>query len=234
MVLGETGCRCPSSGAGYAGCVARLRTDVSRASEAMKALLELAASRNVWMTRTKSAKLLYLADLRSVESDGITGSGVVWQWRHYGPFSDDLYSVEHQLAASCDIVVEETSNFFDKPEFRLQATSTTTSLDEADRFLVHLDAVLSEHGNLSPTELKDLTYETAPMREAQADGERNVILDLGDSAPIPAASATLRRFQHMLDNHVDDEEPAPAGCSPEVLNPLRANRARANRILLDD
>lgn len=234
MVLCETGCRCSSLGGGYAGCVARLRTDVSRASAAMKALLELAASRNVWMTRTKSAKLLYLADLRSVERDGVAGSGVVWQWFHYGPFSDDLYGVERQLAASGDIIVEETSNFFGSPEYHLRAISVTTSLDGADRFLAHLDAVLSEHGDLSPTELKNLTYETEPMREAQADGERNVILDLGDTAPIPDASATLRRFQRMLDNHVDDEEPAPPGCNPEILNPLRASRARANRILLDD
>ena len=81
---------------------------------------------------------------------------------------------------------------------------------------------------------KDLTYETEPMREAQADGERDVILDLRDTAPVPDASATLRRFQRMLDRHVDDEEPAPSGCSVEILNPLRASRARANRILLDD
>lgn len=233
-VLSKPGCRGPSSGGGYAGHVTRLRTDVSRTSEAMKALLGLAAARNLWLTRTKYAKLLYLADLRSVECDGVTGSGVVWQWRCYGPFSDDLYSVEKQLAANGDIVIEETSNLFGNPEYRLRAASETASLDEANRFLVHLDAVLSEHGNLSATELKDLTYETEPMREAQADGERNVILDMGDSPPIPDASATLRRFQRMLDNHVDDEEPAPPGCSPEVLNPLRASRARANRILLDD
>ncbi|WP_419840705.1 Panacea domain-containing protein [Candidatus Poriferisodalis sp.] len=211
-----------------------MRTDVSRASEAMKALLGLAEARGLWMTRTKSAKLLYLADLRSVESDGVTGSGVVWQWRNYGPFSNDLYSVEDRLAASGDITVEETNNYFGSPEYRLRAAAATTSLDEASPFLVHLDDVLSEHGGLSPSELKDLTYETEPMREAQADGERNVILDLGDTAPIPGASATLHRFQRMLDNYVDDEEPAPPGCRPEILNPLRANRARANQILLDD
>lgn len=81
---------------------------------------------------------------------------------------------------------------------------------------------------------KDLTCQTEPMREARADGERDVILDLGDTAPVPDASATLRRFQRMLDLHIADEEPAPSGCSVEILNPLRASRARANRILLDD
>lgn len=48
------------------------------------------------------------------------------------------------------------------------------------------------------------------------------------------AAAALRRFQRMLDNHVDDEEPAPPGCIAEILIPLRASRARANRMLLDD
>ncbi|WP_419855290.1 hypothetical protein [Candidatus Poriferisodalis sp.] len=56
----------------------------------------------------------------------------------------------------------------------------------------------------------------------------------GDDASTALRRAALRRFQRMLDNHVDDEEPAPPGCSAEILIPLRASRARANRMLLDD
>ena len=73
-----------------------------------------------------------------------------------------------------------------------------------------------------------------PMREAQADGRREAILDLGERRPIPDATATLAQFQQMLDNDVADDTPAPRGCSEEILEPLRAARARANKILLGD
>lgn len=72
------------------------------------------------------------------------------------------------------------------------------------------------------------------MQEAQQGGERNIILDLDETPFLPDASVTLNRFQRMLDNHIADDEPAPRGCSEEILNPLRAARGRANRLLLDD
>ena len=215
--------------------MARLHTDATRASEAMKALLGLAAARNLRMSRTKVAKLLYLADLRSVEHEGVAGSGVVWQWRHYGPFSNSLQSVEKDLVANGDIELDVTRNWHGSREYHLAAASLDlSSVESADRFLAHLDAVLAEHGRRSATELTDLTYQTEPMREAQADGRREAILDLGERRPIPDATATLAQFQQMLDNDVADDTPAPRGCSEEILEPLRAARARANKILLGD
>lgn len=215
--------------------VARLRTDVARASSAMKALLGLASARKQRMTRMKVAKLLYLADLRSVEHEGRAGSGVVWLWRDHGPFTDELYRVEDALKAAGEISVKPTLNPFGSPEYRLYAPPLVAELiDGADRFVEHLDAILAEYGHLSPTELKNLTYDTPPMQEAQQGGERNVILDLDETPFLPDASVTLDRFQRMLDNHIGDDEPAPRGCSEEILNPLRAARGRANRLLLDD
>ena len=52
--------------------------------------------------------------------------------------------------------------------------------------------------------------------------------------PLDASTETLARFQRMLDDHVADDDPAPSGCSEEVLEPLRAARARANEILLGE
>ena len=45
---------------------------------------------------------------------------------------------------------------------------------------------------------------------------------------------TTRLRQHLreLESRSDEEGPAPAGCSEELLVPLRAARAEANRILL--
>ena len=72
------------------------------------------------------------------------------------------------------------------------------------------------------------------MREAQAEGQKEAILDLGERRPIPDVTATLAQFQQMLDNNVTDDTPPPRGCSEEILEPLRAARAQANEILLGD
>ena len=219
----------------YTRFVARLRTDATRASEAMRALLGLAAARNLQMSRMKVAKLLYLADLRSVEHDGVPGSGVVWQWRHYGPFSNGLKRVENDLVDNGDIRMDVSRTWYGSKEYRLAAPPLdVSSVESADRFLEHLDAVLAKFGHRSATELKDQAYRTEPMREAQANGKREAILDLGERLPVADATATLAQFQQMLDNHVTDDDLPPAGCSEEVLESLRTDRARANEILLGD
>ena len=43
-----------------------------------------------------------------------------------------------------------------------------------------------------------------------------------DARPIPDATETLAQFQRMLDDYVADDDPAPSGCSEEILEPLRA------------
>ncbi|WP_419921272.1 hypothetical protein [Candidatus Poriferisodalis sp.] len=52
---------------------------------------------------------------------------------------------------------------------------------------------------------------------------------------LPDISRITTRFRQNLrelESRNDEEGPAPAGCSEELLIPLRAARAEANRILL--
>ncbi len=132
-VLGRKGTalRHRKPAAAYTRLVARLRTDATRASEAMKALLGIAAARNLRMSRMKVAKLLYLADLRSVEHDGVAGSGVVWQWRHYGPFSNSLKRVENALVANGDIEMDVRRTWYGSKEYRLAAPPLDVSSVES-------------------------------------------------------------------------------------------------------
>ena len=58
--------------------MAAVETDTERASDALLALLVLAAKRGVHITRTKAVKLLYLADVRTVADTGFAASGVAW------------------------------------------------------------------------------------------------------------------------------------------------------------
>ena len=224
------------AGGSYADIVARLQTDAARAARAIRVLLGLAEARELRMSRTKVAKLLYLADLRSISHDGVPGSGVAWQWLKHGPFSDRLLHVENDLVAAGNVARDRTWNWYGKPEYRLTApTPAAELLDETDQYIAHLDAVLAEHGHLSATELKDLSYETEPMLEAQTEGERGVFLDLGENATLPDISGVvgnLRRHLAELESRDDEDGPAPAGCSEELLIPLQSARAEANRILL--
>ena len=221
---------------GYAGIVARLRTDATRAARAIRDLLGLAAARKLHMSRTKVAKLLYLADLRSINHDGTPGSGVAWQWLKHGPFSDRLLHVENDLVAAGHVTMNRTRNWYGKPEYRLSAPARSVELlDESDRYIAHLDAVLAEHGHLSATELKDLTYDTEPMLEARDGGERGGFLDLGESAPLPDMTGVVGKLQQQLtelESRDEEDGSAPAGCSEELLVPLQSARAEANRILL--
>ena len=98
--------------------------------------------------------------------------------------------------------------------------------------MAHLDAVLAEHGHLSATELKDLTYETKPMLEVRDGGERGGFLDLGESAPLPDLTGAVEKLQQQLtefESRDEEDGPAPAGCSEELLVPLQSARAEANR-----
>lgn len=214
-----------------------VHTDQDAAARAMCFLLGFAAARGLWMNRTKVAKLLYLADLRAVEHDGIAGSGVVWRWRPHGPFSNDLLVVENELVDQDVIDMDRTRNIFGKPEYHLTANPIDMNLlEQDDRFAEHLDAVLAEFGDLKATELAKLTYKTPPMIEAQANGEREALLDLDEDVRLPDTSAIIRDLQdnlRHLDQDQDDSDPEPQGCDESILEPLRTQRQRANRILLD-
>ena len=58
--------------------------------------------------------------------------------------------------------------------------------------------------------------------------------------PLPsreAMNAAVARCQDTLDNlapDVDPDDPPLSGCPETVLEPFRAHRAEANRMLLDD
>lgn len=91
--------------------VAEAQFTLRGAPAALIALLSAARAQGTTITRTKLAKLLYLADLRAVRELGRTGSGVEWQWRHHGPFSKLLQSVEDDLVTTGIVEREVTENY---------------------------------------------------------------------------------------------------------------------------
>lgn len=215
-----------------------LSTDRSRASASMHALLWLAGQRDMHMTRTKAAKLLYLADLRSIKLEGAARSGVLWRWWHYGPYCQTLRTAEDSLVEAGLVTRESWRLSASVVEHRLAAAADSVAalVAGADDFIAHLDAVLDEHGHSSAQAITDVAYRTEPMLDAQAEGVRGMLLDLGEppsTTGLDGIRAELaERFSHVPAQ--DTADSAPEGCpdAEEIVGVLRGNRAYANSILL--
>jgi uncharacterized phage-associated protein len=183
--------------------------DREKVANAIIALLGRARELSLSITRMKLAKLLYLADLHSVERTGRAGSGVPWQWLDYGPYSRCLRSIEDALSGSV-LTHEVTNNYFGSPELRLSiAEPQKAAMESTNTFMEDIEWVLKEWGAQSPTTLKDYTYQTLPMIEIQESGERGDFLDLDATPDLPPVSrivARLKMVLHSIPNDVTDEE----------------------------
>ena len=165
--------------AAFTGDVVLLATDEDRASVSMRALLELADGRRLRLTRTMVVELLYLADLRSVASDGQARSGILWRWWHYGPYCQSLRRVENRLVADGAIKLSTSRLSADVEEAVLSSARASSGVAaRAGVFMAHLEAVLEDHGRTTAGASTDLAYQTAPMIEAQRAGERGVLLNV--------------------------------------------------------
>ena len=201
-------------------------------SEAVVALLSVAARQRVSVTRTSLAKLLYLADLQAVEAGGDTVSGAEWRWLNYGPYDKRLRDIEADLVSSQILGREETVNFFGGPEIRLYLTANMGPKVPAQTVAL-LDKVMSDYGHLAPTTLKDITYQTAPMLEAQAHGERGDWLDLYLARPTKDVSRVLSHLREVA--HTIPYEQGTEGGVDEMMSEIEAFsplRKEANRLLL--
>lgn len=222
----------------YTGRMATPTVDRPRASTSMLALLTRAQEHGLVMTRMKVAKLLYLADLHAVERTGSAGSGIPWKWLDHGPFHLDLYSIESDLTADGRVEIVPTTNFYGSPEYRLSVREVRRDvIDSADDFMSDIDAVLAEWGSKSATTLKDYTYQTAPMVEAQEGGRRGDYLDLDEAPVVPEISGTLAKFKRVLrrvdaDTAADDADYEDILDEPGFDEDFRRFRQRANSTLL--
>lgn len=128
------------------------------------ALLAAAETMRLEITRTKMVKLLYLADVQSVEHDRITGSGVAWRWMDYGPYDDVLREVEDDLVKR-GLVRRETLPREEGGE-RNVLTAVDTSITVPDDFSDHILTTVAEKGDWKIEKLMDYAYETKPMAVA--------------------------------------------------------------------
>lgn len=160
-------------------------------ADAVEALVAAATQRGIAVTRTSIAKLLYFADLESVRLGLGTLSGIQWRWENYGPFnSHTIYPAIDRCEQAGLFEVEKTTNYFGSREYRYRA-SDRASASRAGDYLQVIETVVDKFGHMSPSDLKNLSYQTPPMVKVQATGRRDDPLDLsaGQGSAIAASMA---------------------------------------------
>ena len=167
-------------------------------SAAVVYLLKAARDNGILVNRMKLAKLLYLADLSAVEAGLAPGTDVEWRWRHYGPHSSVLQAVENDLYAANVIQAERLETFYGSMEIRLRLVEADPQIEIDQHFAEIVAGILNQYGRLSATQLKDMTYQTAPMIAAQAKGRREVRLDLTGGDPYPDLAPSLDHLKSVL------------------------------------
>lgn len=123
------------------------------------------------LTRTSMVKLLYFVDLRSYEARGRPITNLSWIWHHYGPFAEGVAETVGALEAAGELGVSVGIGFYGGPEYTIRTgphaglfgvlTSDEVSL---------LQRVIDEFGRHSATVLRNLSYQTWPIREARNRG----------------------------------------------------------------
>ncbi|WP_155339827.1 hypothetical protein [Acrocarpospora corrugata] len=198
-------------------------------------LLATARTYGVRINRTKLAKLLYLADLRAVEQGISSGSGVEWRWRHYGPHSLRLGEVERDLCAAGLIVVEESVDPYAGYRERVIHLVDAPQVVIDAEFARIVDGVLAEYGQWSAGQLRDLTYQTAPMQAAIKVNRREARLDLAGGPPLPDLGPRLARLRRWLErNPLPEDEPGGIDDLVGESQDLADHRAEATRHLLEE
>jgi uncharacterized phage-associated protein len=202
-------------------------------SAAVLQVLIAARANGVVINRTKLAKLLYLADLRAVDEDLPPGSDVDWRWRHYGPYSDALLAVERDLESAGVMEVSKTQNYFGAHEIRLRLCAEDPQVSIDSRFAAIVDRIIQENGRLSASQLKDLTYQTPPMRAAQRVGQRELRLDLSGGDPYPDMHDALARLRRIAAASPlpEDEPGALEDLAAEVDEWAHLRREATSRII---
>ena len=212
-------------------------TNKERAAQCIEALLVLASRKNLRINRTKVAKLLYLADLRSVDHSGTAGSGIAWRWLNHGPFDNVLSSIEDGLVRQ-GIVERKTTSWGllnENKEHDLKVVNASSSLvDSSDAFVPHIETILDDMGSWTANKLKNHAYQTPPMIEAKENDDQGGLLDLDETEQIPNIGPALARYQRILDDQSPDDIPTSEDYSflVEELEAFADARAKATHRIL--
>lgn len=188
-------------------------------------VLEKAEAAKTSITRTKIAKLLYLADLEAVRDGHAPITRIEWKWLEHGPYNNALMFVENELAEQGHLERETVQySTYKGTHLRLVKCDHQDLTAEAEE---HLDEVFEAYGRLGAKAIKDVAYETAPMRAAQEAGARNVVLDLRLARPRLDRARLQGQYASKLAR--DPEDGLPTDVAGESVDEATEEHARLRR-----
>lgn len=200
-----------------------------RTVAAYLAVLTLARKRGYVITRTKIAKLLYLADLEAVRVGDDPLSGVEWLWLNHGPFNNVLQYLENELTRRGVVRLDEYYH-----GYQVRLVNNLPGYDMAPEDLATLKATIARYGGLAASSLKDLSYQTPPMIDAQQRGQ-GVVLDLSLARPRPRVGKLSNRMARVLARLPEQTtDPGVFQDLQQEIDHLAPGRQRATGKLLDD
>lgn len=160
------------------------------------ALLKVAREQHCSINRTKLAKLLYFADLEAVQDGGTPFTGATWRWRDYGPYDNALVRAEDSLVEADLAERRDNRGRFARGSCLLKLAFEDLEDPLPAKQMEIIRKVVSDYGGKSATALRDLSYQTPPMIEAQAAGDREEILNLSRARRAKQAQELLARHQY--------------------------------------
>ena len=165
-------------------------------------------------------------------------SGATWTWQDYGPFDYAWYDAEDCLVWSEQVERQDTRTAqVIYGSVRLALVEDVDDPLSAAHMKILRD-IVAEHGQKSANALQEISYATPPMQEAQAGGQRGVVLNLDRARQAKKFKAAVERFREMRAN----TEPQEASSDTEQLRQqlrdehedMRQLRLRANAKGLGD
>ena len=198
------------------------------------------------LTRTKLVKLLYITDLRAVDQGIPVRTGAVWKWEQFGPFDSALLYREDQLVALGVFRQEhkrtvsgiEYATLSVSPDHYRDVMADASDIDR--KFFEIMRGVALQFADASPSEVRDYSYQTAPMILAQSDdGQRTCVLDmsLGEYGHRRAIrrNGALNRIQELRAKNNGKYKHFVEGESTEILQEIShfdGARRQANKLAL--
>jgi len=216
------------------GTISRVGSTPARSIAAVLAVLDAGSECGFAITATKLAKLLYFADLESVKGGGDPISGLEWRWRKFGPFDNKLIDIERELIEQGRL----TSEPYYESGRRLRLVPSRHDYDYIDILGTHdvevIRLAVRRFGQYAAVTIRDLSYQTPPMVDAQVRG-RESVLNLDLVRPVPKFRGAVARSRVVLARLGDQHDDAEAQDEIVVeLNALAEERTAATARLLGD
>jgi hypothetical protein len=206
-----------------------------RIEDAITLVASTAAAQQVYLTRTKLAKLLYFLDLGAWEEFGVTITGIEWVWDQFGPYSMVIKDTYEAMVETGEMAVRQISNYYGNAEYRIESRAPQYYEEPSPAIRQLASTIIRVYGHNSPGRISELSYKTEPMCKVQKEGQRGDVLEFPVRVPSKRqVNAAIDRYANIARLHVGQDEGNVAAALREDLEALTQARKSATKRMLEE